>query len=405
MNDRTSPIAPEQIEHIILLIRGQRVMLDRDLAALYGVETKNLNKAVRRNPDRFPPDFMFQLTADEAVGLRFHIGTLKRGQHFKYLPQVFTQEGVAMLSSVLRSPRAIQVNIAVMRVFVRLRQALALHKELADKLAELERKIEGHDTDIRTLFKAIRELAAPPFEPPRKIGFHEDSMPYRIKRKSSPKEGHQQGFAAWELIVIVCCLFVLGLFLLPWPVVERTQSKMRQCHDNLKQIGLGFLIWANDNEEGRLPIWVSTNHGGTLEYKDTHEVSRLFQTLSNYIEYPKYLVCPADTQRTYAISYTNLQNSNLSYFINVGEELRNAFSYNGDFPIILAGDRNITGGIMSNHSMVITSNNPIQWTSAMHKNSGNVARIDGSVETWKTSGTNGWPSYIARRHFFNVAIP
>ena len=113
MNDKTSLIQPEQIEQVILLIRGQRVMLDRDLAALYGVETKNLNKAVQRNLDRFPPDFMFQLTVDEADGLRFQFGTLKRGQHFKYLPRVFTQEGVAMLSSVLRSPRAIQVNIAI----------------------------------------------------------------------------------------------------------------------------------------------------------------------------------------------------------------------------------------------------------------------------------------------------
>ena len=92
-------------------------MLDRDLAALYGVTTGNLNKAVQRNHERFPPDFMFQLTAEEAEALRFHFGSLKRGQHFKYMPQVFTQEGVAMLSGVLRSPRAIQVNVAIMRVF------------------------------------------------------------------------------------------------------------------------------------------------------------------------------------------------------------------------------------------------------------------------------------------------
>ena len=185
MSDKTSLIQPEQIEQVILLIRGQRVMLDRDLAALYGVETKNLNKAVRRNLDRFPADFMFQLTEEAAECLRFQIGTLKRGQHFKYLPQVFTQEGVAMLSSVLRSPRAVQVNVAIMRVFVRLRATLALHKQLAHKLAELERKIVGHDTSIRTLFDAIRELAAPPAKPPGEIGFHikEDSMPYRVKRR------------------------------------------------------------------------------------------------------------------------------------------------------------------------------------------------------------------------------
>jgi hypothetical protein len=178
-------IQPEQIQQAILLIRGQRVMLDRDLAALYGVETKNLNKAVRRNLDRFPADFMFQLTADEAECLRFQFGTLKRGQHFKYLPQVFTQEGVAMLSSVLRSPRAVQVNIAIMRVFVRLRETLALHKELAHKLAELERKIQGHDTSIRALFDAIHQLTSPPSRSPREIGYHvkEVSLPYRVKRK------------------------------------------------------------------------------------------------------------------------------------------------------------------------------------------------------------------------------
>ncbi|MEO6785367.1 MAG: ORF6N domain-containing protein [Chthoniobacteraceae bacterium] len=172
MNDKEILIQPEQIEQAILLIRGQRVMLDRDLAALYGVTTGNLNKAVQRNPDRFPADFMFQLTTEEAENLRFQFGSLKHGQHFKYLPRVFTQEGVAMLSSVLRSPRAVQVNIAIMRVFVRLREALAMHKELARKLSELERKIEGHDTGIRTLFDAIRQLTTPPVKPRREIGFH-----------------------------------------------------------------------------------------------------------------------------------------------------------------------------------------------------------------------------------------
>ena len=185
MSNPSPLIQPEQIEQAIFLIRSQRVMLDRDLAALYGVETKNLNKAVRRNLDRFPVDFMFQLTTEEAESLRFQFGTLKQGQHSKYLPQVFTQEGVAMLSSVLRSPRAVQVNIAIMRVFVRLRETLALHKDLARNLAELERKIEGHDASIRNLFDAIRQLMTPPEKLRREIGFHlkEDSVPYRVKRK------------------------------------------------------------------------------------------------------------------------------------------------------------------------------------------------------------------------------
>ena len=172
MDDKTQLVQPEQIEQVVLLIRGQRVMLDCDLAALYGVETKNLNRAVKRNPDRFPADFMLQLTVDEAEALRFQFGTLKRGQHYKYLPLVFTQEGVAMLSSVLRSPRAAQVNIAIMRVFVRLRETLALHKDLAHKLAQLERKIEGHDASIHNLFDAIRQLMTPPEKPRREIGFH-----------------------------------------------------------------------------------------------------------------------------------------------------------------------------------------------------------------------------------------
>ena len=186
MSDKATLVQAEHVEQVILLIRGQRVILDRDLAALYGVETKNLNKAVRRNLDRFPADFMFPLTLEEAEALRFQIGTLKRGQHSKYLAQVFTQEGVAMLSSVLRSPRAIQVNIAIMRVFVHLRETLALHHNLAHKLAELERKVESHDTGIRALFDAIRQLMVPPAKPQRQIGVNvrEKSAPYgtRIKR-------------------------------------------------------------------------------------------------------------------------------------------------------------------------------------------------------------------------------
>jgi len=130
---------------------------------------------------------MFQLTLDEADALRFQFGTLKRGQHFKYLPYVFTEQGVAMLSSVLNSQRAVHVNIAIMRTFVRLRETLSLHKELAQKLAELERKIESHDESIHTLFEAIRQLMTPPEPPRREIGFHvkEDNVPYRIKRRAT----------------------------------------------------------------------------------------------------------------------------------------------------------------------------------------------------------------------------
>jgi len=177
------------IENAILFIRAQKVLLDRDLAALYGVDTKNLNKAVRRNLDRFPADFMFQLTKEEAEGSRFQTGTLKRGYNIKYLPYAFTEQGVAMLSSVLRSKQAIQVNVAIMRAFVRLRETLSLHKELARKLRELEEKIEGHDTVIQSLFEAIRQLMSPDEAEKTKpeIGFHvkEDAVPYRVKRRKA----------------------------------------------------------------------------------------------------------------------------------------------------------------------------------------------------------------------------
>ena len=148
-------------------------MLDRDLAELYSVTTFNLNKAMKRNIDRFPKDFMFQLTADEASALRFQIGMSKpkgRGGR-RYLPYVFTEQGVAMLSSVLRSKRAVRVNIEIMRAFVRLRQFLSTHKELGQKLADLERRIGAHDQQIQAVFQAIRQLMTQPEPKKRRIGF------------------------------------------------------------------------------------------------------------------------------------------------------------------------------------------------------------------------------------------
>ena len=162
----------EIIEKKIFLIRGHKVMLDSDLAELYGVETKVLVRAIKRNIERFPPDFMFQLTKEEFDNLRFHFGTSSQWGGRRYLPYAFTEQGVAMLSSVLRSKRAIQVNIAIMRVFVKLRQILSTHKELAYKLAELERKIERHDEEIKVIFDAIRQLVTPPEKPRRRIGFN-----------------------------------------------------------------------------------------------------------------------------------------------------------------------------------------------------------------------------------------
>ena len=171
-------VVVQEVGQKIFLIRGQRVMLDRDLAALYGITTFNLKKAVRRNKERFPADFMLRLTTEEYAALRFQIGILKRGRHAKYLPSAFTEQGVAMLSSVLRSKRAIQVNIAIMRVFVRMRQVLAGHKELAGRLEAVERHLAGHDialgehaSEILAVFKALRRLMAPPVKPRPRIGF------------------------------------------------------------------------------------------------------------------------------------------------------------------------------------------------------------------------------------------
>ncbi|MDP2922477.1 MAG: ORF6N domain-containing protein [Candidatus Omnitrophota bacterium] len=164
-------IIHETIEQKIFIIRGHRVMLDADLAVLYEVSTKVLIQAVKRNISRFPSDFMFPLTDQEFMTLRSQFVTSKRGGR-RYLPYVFTEQGVAMLSSVLNSERAIQVNIAIMRIFVKLREIFSTHKELAHKLSELERKIEKHDEEIKGIFEAIRQLMAVEEKPKRKIGFH-----------------------------------------------------------------------------------------------------------------------------------------------------------------------------------------------------------------------------------------
>ena len=159
-------ISVEVVAAKILVVRGRKVMLDRDLAEMYGVETFNLNKAVKRNLERFPDDFMFRLTKEEFKNLIFQSGISSWGGR-RYLPYVFTEQGVAMLSTVLNSDRAIQVNIAIMRAFVKLRQFLSAHKELAEKLEELERKYQLHETDIQAIFEAIKKLIEPPDEPPK----------------------------------------------------------------------------------------------------------------------------------------------------------------------------------------------------------------------------------------------
>lgn len=165
-----SIVPTERITQAILLVRGHKVMLDEDLAALYGVPVKTLNQAVKRNIERFPADFMLQLTEEEAARLRSQTVTIKggRGQHRKYLPYAFTEQGVAMLSGVLHSPRAVEVNIAIMRTFVQLRAMLASNAELAAKLARLEKK---YDAQFKVVFDAIRQLMSPAVPARRRIGF------------------------------------------------------------------------------------------------------------------------------------------------------------------------------------------------------------------------------------------
>lgn len=168
MVSEQSLVPVERIERAILLVRKQKVMLDADLAALYGVETKVLVRAVKRNINRFPADFMFQLNKEEFNDLRFHFGTSSDWGGRRYPPYAFTEQGVAMLSSVLRSQRAIQVNIEIMRAFIRLRQMLASHAKLARKLDALEKK---YDAQFQEVFEAIRQLMAPPEPKRRSIGF------------------------------------------------------------------------------------------------------------------------------------------------------------------------------------------------------------------------------------------
>ncbi len=179
MTDQTALMPIEHIAQSILILRGQRVLLDGDLAALYGVTTKRLNQQVRRNLARFPSDFMFQLTAEETEALRLQFATLKtgRGRHRKYLPFAFTEHGAIMAATILNSSRAVEMSIYVVRAFIQLRELLTSNKELAKKLDELEtriaRKLASHDEAIAGILRTLRELMAPPETKKRPIGFVE----------------------------------------------------------------------------------------------------------------------------------------------------------------------------------------------------------------------------------------
>ncbi|MBN1908988.1 MAG: ORF6N domain-containing protein [Pirellulales bacterium] len=176
----TSLIPTEQIEQLILVIRGQKVLLDSDLASLYGVETRVLIQTVKRNLDRFPEDFMFRLDEEEFEILRSQFVTSSSWGGRRYPPYAFTEQGVAMLSSVLRSPRAVAVNIEIMRAFVRLRRMLASHADLARKLDALERK---YDAQFKVVFDAIRQLMTPPSAPKPELGFHTLRKPAKSSKK------------------------------------------------------------------------------------------------------------------------------------------------------------------------------------------------------------------------------
>ena len=197
----------EQIALQIRHFRGEKVLLDFDLAALYGVAVKVLNQAVKRNHERFPNDFMFQLTTEEVLSLRSQtvtsslqetttqivmkhrsqiVTSLKKHGGARYRPYAFTEQGIAMLSSVLNSKRAVKVNIAIMRAFVKLRWALETNRELAQKFSELERHVDKHDEEIAAILEAIRQLMTPPQKPKREIGFHvrENAAHYRTQKKA-----------------------------------------------------------------------------------------------------------------------------------------------------------------------------------------------------------------------------
>ena len=163
----------EKVINKIYLIRDKKVMLDFDLAELYGVETKQLKRQVKRNPERFPKDFMFELTKKEFENLRSQIGTSSWGGA-RYLPMAFTEQGVAMISSVLNSSTAIEVNIQIIRVFTKMKEMLLTNKDILLMMEKLEKKVTAHDSDIRMIFEALKQLLNPPKEPRKRIGFKPD---------------------------------------------------------------------------------------------------------------------------------------------------------------------------------------------------------------------------------------
>jgi hypothetical protein len=185
----TRIVPVEAIETRIFTLRGHRVMLDQDLAVLYGVRSKRLNEQVKRNRDRFPEDFMFRLTLDEGkaiLAVRSQNATLPFPQHLRYPPYVFTEHGAMMLANVLKSPVAVQASIQVVRAFVRLRRMLAWSNEIARKVEALEQRVGEHDADLEDVLRALRNLIEPSLPPKRQIGFLTGLSPKRVQRKEGP---------------------------------------------------------------------------------------------------------------------------------------------------------------------------------------------------------------------------
>jgi hypothetical protein len=189
MDAQTAVIPAGDVARLIYSLRDQRVILDSDLASLYGVPTKALNQAVKRNRERFPEEFMFQLSWEEVShlsSLRSQIVTLKRGAHLKYRPLAFTEHGALMASTILNSPRAVAMSVYIIRAFVKMREDLAANAAILKRLAEIDKTLLTHDLALRDIYQKLRPLLEPPPAPPKpEIGFHvkEATVPYRVKKR------------------------------------------------------------------------------------------------------------------------------------------------------------------------------------------------------------------------------
>jgi hypothetical protein len=219
--------------------------------------------------------------------------------------------------------------------------------------------------------------------------------------KTLQERRRQQGFMIRELVVVALCLVLLALFyLVPYYIAVKRESKKVQCQENLKEIVIASFYWVEDQVHNEFPFWLTTNKSGTMEYQNSGDIFLHFLVISNQLKTPKPLVCPADDQRKPAINFASLRNTNLSYFISLKPPYRGEYDIIREDPIF--GDRNIIGGLQTNHHMLVSSNVSIQWTSDLHNRSGNVMREDGSVSTYNT---NDWNRFLKYAKPFSILIP